>query len=207
MNMDFKRKLPIPKDIKEMFPISEEYQAKRDACDKEIKAILDGSDDRLLMVIGPCSADNEESCVLRIPYVISDNDEVALDMSKKESVRQCWLTKADEEKLDAEKATMNELVAYKQARIEDDRRKEFALVLDEFKDLGEVDDYKEITKDVMAFENADALREKLYAVRGKYAKPMAKKPIAQIRIPVGFEAKKTNTELEEFMNKYLPNKK
>lgn len=154
-----------------------------------------------------CSADNEESCVLRIPYVISDNDEVALDMSKKESVRQCWLTKADEEKLDEEKATMNELVAYKQARIEDDRRKEFALVLDEFKDLGEVDDYKEITKDVMAFENADALREKLYAVRGKYAKPMAKKPIAQIRIPVGFEAKKTNTELEEFMTKYLPNKK
>ena len=24
MNMEFKRKLPIPKDIKEMFPISEE---------------------------------------------------------------------------------------------------------------------------------------------------------------------------------------
>ena len=61
MNMDFKRKLPIPKDIKEMFPISEEYKAKREACDKEIKAILDGSDDRLLMVIGPCSADNEEA--------------------------------------------------------------------------------------------------------------------------------------------------
>ena len=61
MNMDFKRKLPIPKDIKEMFPISEEYKAKREVCDKEIKAILDGSDDRLLMVIGPCSADNEEA--------------------------------------------------------------------------------------------------------------------------------------------------
>ena len=52
MNMDFKRKLPIPKDIKEMFPISEEYQAKRDACDKEIKAILDGSDDRLRTLFG-----------------------------------------------------------------------------------------------------------------------------------------------------------
>jgi hypothetical protein len=154
-----------------------------------------------------CSADVDEHAVLRIPYTMSDNNEIVLDMNKKESVRQCWLTKADEEKLDADKAAMDDLVAYKQARIEDDRRKEFALVLDEFKDLGEVDDYKEITKDVMAFENADALREKLYAVRGKYAKPMAKKPIAQIRIPVGFEAKKQNTELEEFMNKYLPNKK
>ena len=61
MNMDFKRKLPIPKDIKEMFPISEEYIAKREQCNNEVKAILDGSDERLLMVIGPCSADNEEA--------------------------------------------------------------------------------------------------------------------------------------------------
>ncbi len=59
MNMDFKRKLPIPKDIKEMFPISEEYAAKREACSDEIKSILDGRDERLLLVIGPCSADNE----------------------------------------------------------------------------------------------------------------------------------------------------
>ena len=29
MNMEFKRKLPIPKDIKEMFPISDDYAAKR----------------------------------------------------------------------------------------------------------------------------------------------------------------------------------
>ena len=61
MNMEFKRKLPIPKDIKEMFPISEEYIAKREQCNNEVKAILDGSDERLLMVIGPCSADNEEA--------------------------------------------------------------------------------------------------------------------------------------------------
>ena len=61
MNMEFKRKLPIPKDIKEMFPISEEYVAKREQCNNEVKAILNGSDDRLLMVIGPCSADNEEA--------------------------------------------------------------------------------------------------------------------------------------------------
>ena len=29
MNMEFKRKLPIPKDIKEMYPISDEYAQKR----------------------------------------------------------------------------------------------------------------------------------------------------------------------------------
>jgi 3-deoxy-7-phosphoheptulonate synthase len=59
MNMNFKRKLPIPKDIKEMFPISEEDTKRRDEAVDKVKAILDGRDDRLLMVIGPCSADNE----------------------------------------------------------------------------------------------------------------------------------------------------
>ncbi len=61
MNMEFRRKLPIPKDIKAMFPISEEYAAKREARDKEIKDIISGRSDRFLLVIGPCSADNEDA--------------------------------------------------------------------------------------------------------------------------------------------------
>lgn len=61
MNMDFKRKLPIPKDIKEMFPIDESYAKKREAKIDEIKSILDGSLDKFILLIGPCSADNEEA--------------------------------------------------------------------------------------------------------------------------------------------------
>lgn len=61
MNMEFRRKLPIPKDIKEMFPISPEYEAKRMVRDKEIKDILSGNSDKFLLLIGPCSADNEEA--------------------------------------------------------------------------------------------------------------------------------------------------
>lgn len=61
MNMDFKRKLPIPKDIKEMFPIDESYAKKRDEKIDEIKSILDGSLDKFILLIGPCSADNEEA--------------------------------------------------------------------------------------------------------------------------------------------------
>ena len=37
MNMDFKRKLPIPKDIKEMFPISEEYKAKSRSATRRLR--------------------------------------------------------------------------------------------------------------------------------------------------------------------------
>ncbi|MBR5128578.1 MAG: 3-deoxy-7-phosphoheptulonate synthase, partial [Firmicutes bacterium] len=61
MNMEFKRKLPIPKDIKEMFPIGEEYALKREEKIKEIEDILNGSSNKFMLVIGPCSADNESA--------------------------------------------------------------------------------------------------------------------------------------------------
>ena len=67
MNMQFYRKLPIPKEIKEQYPVTPEITAARDHWVNRIKAILDGRDDRLLLVIGPCSADAEDT-VLRYIY-------------------------------------------------------------------------------------------------------------------------------------------
>lgn len=61
MNMEFKRKLPTPQTIKDMYPISEELAQKKQANDRQIQAILTGEDDRLLLLIGPCSADREDA--------------------------------------------------------------------------------------------------------------------------------------------------
>ncbi len=61
MNMKFIRKLPIPKEIKEQYPLTQEMAKIKNKRDKEIKDILSGKDDRLLIIIGPCSADNEDS--------------------------------------------------------------------------------------------------------------------------------------------------
>lgn len=61
MNMDFKRKLPTPKEIKEMYPLSEELAEIKAANDKEIRAIFTGESDKLALVIGPCSADREDA--------------------------------------------------------------------------------------------------------------------------------------------------
>lgn len=61
MNMNFKRKLPIPKEIKEMYPMTAELAAVKAERDRQIKAVFAGEDDRLVLVIGPCSADNEDS--------------------------------------------------------------------------------------------------------------------------------------------------
>ncbi len=59
--MEFIRKLPIPRDIKEEYPIFPEKQAIRKQVDQEMKDIISGKSDKFLLIIGPCSADNVES--------------------------------------------------------------------------------------------------------------------------------------------------
>ena len=61
MNMDFYRKLAIPMEVKEMFPVTAKVSETMEKKVSEIKQILDGRSDRLLLVIGPCSADHEDS--------------------------------------------------------------------------------------------------------------------------------------------------
>lgn len=61
MNMTFIRKLPIPMEIKEQYPLSPTGAACKAEADRQIRAILDGDDSRWLVVVGPCSADREDS--------------------------------------------------------------------------------------------------------------------------------------------------
>ena len=58
-NLTFYRKLPIPKDIKAEFPISRELQELRQKRIDEMNDVFTGKSDKLLLVIGPCSADAE----------------------------------------------------------------------------------------------------------------------------------------------------
>ena len=61
MEMEFLRKLPTPQELKEQFQVSEKVKQIQDARDKEIRAIFEGNSDKLLLIIGPCSADNEDA--------------------------------------------------------------------------------------------------------------------------------------------------
>lgn len=61
MSMDFKRKLPIPKEAKEQYPLSDEIIRIKAERDEEIKKIFTGEDDKFVLVIGPCSADREDA--------------------------------------------------------------------------------------------------------------------------------------------------
>jgi 3-deoxy-7-phosphoheptulonate synthase len=76
MSMNFKRKLPIPMEVKERYPLStagEQIVQKRA---EELKAIFDGRDDRLVLIIGPCSADNEDSVIDYISRLRKVQDKV-----------------------------------------------------------------------------------------------------------------------------------
>ena len=77
MNMEFYRKLPIPKEIKEQYPVSPELQARRDACVTELKNIFEGKSDKFVLVIGPCSADKEDSVLDYISRLRTVQDKVA----------------------------------------------------------------------------------------------------------------------------------
>ena len=61
MSMDFKRKLPIPKEVKEQYPLSPEIVEVKKQRDAEIRKIFTGEDDKFVLIIGPCSADREDA--------------------------------------------------------------------------------------------------------------------------------------------------
>ena len=63
MNMNFIGKLPIPQLIKQEYPINEQLSAIKAQRDAEIKKIFTGESDKLLLVIGPCSADQDDSVI------------------------------------------------------------------------------------------------------------------------------------------------
>lgn len=61
MEMEFLRKLPTPSEIKEEFPLHKEIEQIKAERDVVLKNIFEGKDERLLLLIGPCSADNEDA--------------------------------------------------------------------------------------------------------------------------------------------------
>ena len=67
MQMEFIRKLPVPQDLKKQFPLDEKVHQVKEQRDREIADIFAGRDSRLLLLIGPCSADREDA-VLEYMY-------------------------------------------------------------------------------------------------------------------------------------------
>lgn len=76
MNMNFLRKLPTPQDIKNLYPLSEELAEIKKQNDEEIAKVFTGENDKLILVIGPCSADREDAVIDYIKRLRKVQDDV-----------------------------------------------------------------------------------------------------------------------------------
>ncbi len=59
MSFVLTKKLPTPMEIKELYPVSDELAALKAEKDQELIDIITGASDKFMVIIGPCSADNE----------------------------------------------------------------------------------------------------------------------------------------------------
>lgn len=89
-NMQFLRKLPVPKEVKEKYPLDKELSDIKKQNDIEISNIIKGIDRRFLVIVGPCSADNPQA-ILDYANKIKDLQDKVKDKIK--IVLRCYTSK------------------------------------------------------------------------------------------------------------------
>ncbi|MCR1918009.1 3-deoxy-7-phosphoheptulonate synthase [Frisingicoccus caecimuris] len=76
MSFKFKKKLPVPKEIKELYPVSSALAAQKKELDQQIIDVITGKSDKFLAIIGPCSADNEASVCEYIERLVKVQEKI-----------------------------------------------------------------------------------------------------------------------------------
>ena len=76
MGFTFVKNLPTPEEIKEQFPVTPELAQLKAARDAEIKKVFTGESDKFLVIVGPCSADNEDSVCDYVSRLSKVNEQV-----------------------------------------------------------------------------------------------------------------------------------
>ena len=76
MSFEFIRKLPTPTEIKEEFPLPAELGRLKAERDAEIRDVITGKSNKFLLIIGPCSADHEDSVCDYVNRLAKLNDKV-----------------------------------------------------------------------------------------------------------------------------------
>ena len=77
MQMTFHRKLPIPQEVKQEFPITQQMEEVKSKRDESIRSVFDGTSDKFILVIGPCSADHRDSVLEYVSRLKKIEEQVA----------------------------------------------------------------------------------------------------------------------------------
>lgn len=78
MSMTLNRQLPLPADLKAQYPLSLAVQKLKARRDQEIRAVFEGRSDKFIVIIGPCSADNQDA-VLEYVHRLAEVNEAVKD--------------------------------------------------------------------------------------------------------------------------------
>ncbi len=76
MSFNYIKKLPTPEEIRKEYPLAAKLIELKKERDREIADIITGKSNKLLVIIGPCSADNEDSVCDYITRLAKINDDV-----------------------------------------------------------------------------------------------------------------------------------
>lgn len=76
MSFEFIKLLPTPDEIREQYPLPAKLIELKRIRDSEIRAVITGESNKFLVIIGPCSADNEDSVCEYIERLAKINDKV-----------------------------------------------------------------------------------------------------------------------------------
>ncbi len=77
MGMNINAELPLPAELKAEYPLSDEILKIKKERDREIRDIFTGNSDRFVVIVGPCSADNEDSVCEYVSRLAKINDKVS----------------------------------------------------------------------------------------------------------------------------------
>ena len=76
MSFEFIKKLPTPDEIRAEYPVPEKVREIKKQRDAEIRDVFTGKSDKCLLIIGPCSADNEEAVCDYVGRLARVNEQV-----------------------------------------------------------------------------------------------------------------------------------
>ena len=76
MSFEYLRELPTPEEIKNQYALPEALAEIKKKRDEEIRDVITGKSNKFLVIIGPCSADNEDSVCDYVNRLAKINDKV-----------------------------------------------------------------------------------------------------------------------------------
>lgn len=76
MSFEFIKKLPTPYEIREQLPMEQSLIKLKEERDREIRDVITGKSNKFLVIIGPCSADNEDAVCDYITRLAKVNEKV-----------------------------------------------------------------------------------------------------------------------------------